>query len=199
MTDPTDPATRVVLLVEGESDRVALTTVARRRDRDLAAEGVRIVVMGGATNVNRHISELAPTGVRLGGLYDAAEQHFCRRALERHGLRAEGSAEPLEAQGFFVCVPDLEGELVTALGVDGVRAVVAAEEGPGAFPLLQQQPAQRGRPVEEQLRRFLAIKSGRKARYAALLTEAVPLDRVPQPLDGVLAWAADRRPRPPVH
>lgn len=191
MSDP-----RVVLLVEGESDRVALTTLARRRGLDLAGAGVRIVVMNGATNVNRHVAALVATGCRIGGLYDAAEQHFCRRALERHGLRAVGASEPLEAQGFFVCVPDLEGEFLTALGVDGVLAVVAAEEGTGAFPLLQQQPAQRGRPIEVQLRRFLGIKSGRKARYAALLAQVVPPDRVPPPLDGVLTWATDR-PRAP--
>lgn len=184
------PGPRAVLLVEGESDRAALEVIAIRRGRDLAAERVRVEVMRGATNVNRYVAALAGSGVRLGGLYDAAEQHFVRRALERHGLRTEGSGESLEVQGFFVCVPDLEGEFLRALGVDGVLEVVAAEEGVQAFRTLQQQPAQRGRPVEAQLRRFLGIKSGRKALYGRLLAEAVPLDRVPSPLDGVLAWTA---------
>jgi len=159
-----------------------------RRGRDLAGEGVQIVVMRGATNINRHIAELAPTGVRLGGLYDAQEQHFFRRALERHGLRPEGSPEPLEVQGFFVCVQDLEDEFIRALGVDGMLAVLEEAGDLRLFQLLQQQPAQRGRPVEAQLRRFLGIKSGRKARYGRLLADAVPLARVPPPLDGVLGW-----------
>jgi len=177
-----------VVLVEGDSDLAALTTLAARRGRDLAAEGVQVVVMSGATNVNRYVAELAPTGVRLGGLYDAQEQHFFRRALERHGLRHEGSPEPLEEQGFFVCVEDLEDEFLRALEVEGMLAVVEAAGELRHFRVLQQQPAQRDRPIEAQLRRFLGIKAGRKARYGRLLAAAVPLDRVPPPLDGVLAW-----------
>lgn len=191
-----DDGPRVVLLVEGESDRAALETLAGRRGLDLAALGIRVEVMNGATNVNRRIAALVGGDggddggrVAVGGLYDAAEQHFVRRALERHGLRPEGSAESLEAQGFFACVVDLEDEMIRALGIDGVLAVVADEDGPHAFATLQQQPAQRGRPVEAQLRRFLGIKSGRKALYGRRLAAAVPLDRVPPPLDGVLRWA----------
>jgi hypothetical protein len=37
------------------------------------------------------------------------------------------------------------------------------------------------------LRRFVAVRSGRKARYAALLVEALDPDRVPHPLEAVLA------------
>lgn len=179
----------VVLLVEGESDREALTTLAHRRGVDLAAAGVQVVSMSGATNVNRHVAELVSTGVRIGGLYDAAEQHYVRRALERHGLRPEGSGESLAAHGFFMCVEDLEDELIRSLSVAGVLEVVAEAGELASFRLLQQQPAQRGRPVEAQLRRFLGIKAGRKARYGRLLAAAVPLDRVPPPLDGVLTWA----------
>lgn len=180
---------RVVLLVEGESDRAALETLAGRRGLDLAGLGIALEVMNGATNVNRRVEALVGTGVAIGGVYDAAEQHFVRRALERHGLRPEGSAASLEEQGFFACVVDLEDEMIRALGVDGVLAVVAEEDGPHAFATLQQQPAQRGRPVEDQLRRFLGIRSGRKALYGRLLAEAVPADRVPPPLDGVLRWS----------
>jgi hypothetical protein len=45
-----------VLVVEGDSDRAALAAVAARRGRDLAAEGVRIVAVGGATNVRRFLA-----------------------------------------------------------------------------------------------------------------------------------------------
>jgi len=184
-----DDGARVVLLVEGESDRAALATLAVRRGLDLPALRIRVEVMHGATNVNRHVAALAGTGVALGGLYDAAEQHFVRRALERHGLRPEGSAGSLEEQGFFACVVDLEDEMIRALGVDRVLAVIAAEGELGSLELLQNQPAQRGRTLDAQLRRFLTSKGGRKGRYGHLFAAAVPLDRVPAPLDGVLAWA----------
>jgi predicted ATP-dependent endonuclease of OLD family len=44
-------APRAVVLVEGVSDRAALAEPARRRGEDLAASGVAVVAMGGATNV----------------------------------------------------------------------------------------------------------------------------------------------------
>jgi hypothetical protein len=56
----------------------------------------------------------------------------------------------------------------------------------GSFRTFQRQPAQRGRPVEAQLRRFMGTRSGRKVRYGRLLVEALDLTRVPRPLDGVL-------------
>jgi hypothetical protein len=54
------------------------------------------------------------------------------------------------------------------------------------FESMSNQPAWRGRPVGEQQRRFMGTFSGRKRRYAALLTEALDLDRVPPPLLGLL-------------
>jgi hypothetical protein len=36
------------------------------------------------------------------------------------------------------------------------------------------------------LRRFIGVRSGRKARYAALLVEALEPGHVPEPLDAVL-------------
>lgn len=53
----------------------------------------------------------------------------------------------------------------------------------------QRQPAWRGKAAQAQLRRFLAAGSRRKLRYARLLTEAAELDRMPRPLDAVLADA----------
>jgi len=180
---------RTVLLVEGESDRNAVETLARRRGQDLVAAGVRVDVLHGVTNIGHALPGVVAAGLRAGGLYDAGEQHFVRRALERTGLRAEGSAAPLSDQGFFVCVLDLEDELIRAIGVDGVLAVVKREGELDGFHILQRQPAHRDRPAEEQVRRFLGTRAGRKARYGHLLAAAVPLDRVPPPLAGVIGWA----------
>ena len=75
------------VLVEGESDRVALHTLARRLGRDLEREGVEVVALAGATNVGRWLEDLAATGASpsLAGLYDAPEERFFRRGLERGG------------------------------------------------------------------------------------------------------------------
>ncbi|KAB1161387.1 TOPRIM nucleotidyl transferase/hydrolase domain-containing protein [Micromonospora sp. DT46] len=180
---------RTVVLVEGPSDRVALETLAARRGRDLGAEGVRVVAMGGATNVGHFLDQLGPAGrgLRLAGLYDEAEEGYFRRGLERCGFGVDLSRADLTALGFHVCVADLEDELIRAVGVAGVRAVLAAEGELRSFDLFQRQPAQRGRAVEAQLRRFLGTRSGRKSAYARLLVQALEPDRVPRSLDAVLA------------
>jgi hypothetical protein len=54
------------------------------------------------------------------------------------------------------------------------------------FRTLQKQPEWRGRPIDQQLRRFLGNAS-RKIDYAPLLVEALDLSRAPRPLDVVLA------------
>jgi len=61
----------------------------------------------------------------------------------------------------------------------------------GSFRTLQKQPAWRGRPTEEQLRRFMGSGARRKIRYASLLVDAIDLARVPRPLDRVLAQVAE--------
>ena len=93
----------------------------------------------------------------------------------------------MERLGFFVCVRDLEDELIRALGAAAVEDVVAAQGELRSFRTLQKQPAQRDWTTEAQLRRFLGTHSGRKARYAEALVQALDLERVPRPLDLVLA------------
>ena len=82
----------------------------------------------------------------------------------------------MEALGFYVCVADLEDELIRALGAAAVEQVVDAQGELGSFRTFQKQPAQQGRTVEEQLRRFMGTRSGRKVRYATLLVDALALD-----------------------
>jgi hypothetical protein len=52
---------------------------------------------------------------------------------------------------------------------------------------MQRQPAWRGKPEEAQARRFIGAGSQRKLRYARLLADAIDLQHLPKPLDGVLA------------
>ncbi|MGN6577959.1 MAG: TOPRIM nucleotidyl transferase/hydrolase domain-containing protein [Nocardioides sp.] len=187
------PRTTTVVLVEGVSDRVALTTLALRRGRDLEAAGVAVVPMGGATNVGRYLREYGPGGaaLRLAGLCDLAEARHFRRALERTGvatdLADDDGPTALERHGFFVCARDLEEELIRSLGAEGVVQVIEAQGELPMFRTFQNQPAQREKPLEAQLRRFLGTHSGRKAQYARALVEALPDGVAPLPLDGLLA------------
>jgi hypothetical protein len=178
-----------VVLVEGTSDQAALAALAERRGRDLAAEGVSIVPIGGAHAIGRFLDLYGPQGLdlRLAGLCDSAEEGDFQRGLKRAGLGSHLARAELERLGFYVCVEDLEDELIRALGAGSVEAVVDAQGELGSFRTLQKQPAWRGRPAEEQLRRFLGSGGSRKIRYARLLVEALDLDHVPRPLDLVLA------------
>jgi hypothetical protein len=179
-----------VVLVEGDSDRAALEALAQRRGRSLSAEGVSILPIGGATNITHFLDVFGPQGldVELAGLCDAAEQGDFQRGLERAGVGSNLSREDMETLGFFVCVLDLEDELIRSLGASAVEEVVETQGELSSFRILQMQPAQRERTVEAQLRRFMGTRSGRKINYARLLVEALDLTQVPRPLDGVLAY-----------
>jgi hypothetical protein len=183
---------RTVVLVEGRSDQVALQAVAERRGLDLAAVGVGILPMGGARNIGRCLELLGPRGLDVGlaGLCDAREEDDFRRGLERAGLGTDLGRAALEALGFFVCVADLEDELIRCLGAAAVERVVDGQGELGSFRTFQRQPAQQGRGVQDQLRRFLGTRSGRKRRYARLLVEALEPSCVPRPLDRLLAHVA---------
>src|SRR6476659_9844149 len=167
---------RGVVLVEGASDRRAVETLARRRGRDLDAEGVAVVAMGGYGNLLRVLARYRD--VRLAGLYDVGE--------ERHFLRALACDDrgELERAGFYACTLDLEDELTRAVGPDGMERVLAEQGELRAFRTYQKQPAHRDRPLEEQLHGFMW---NRKQRYAVVLVEALDLEQIPRPLDRVLA------------
>lgn len=186
---PLPDLTRAVVLVEGTSDRCALDALADRHGRNLAAEGICVVPIGGAQAIGRFLDEFGPRGldVRLAGLCDAAEESDFRRGLERAGLGSNLSRADMEQLGFFVCVADLEEELIRALGAEAVEEVVAAQGDLRSFRTMQKQPAWKGRPIEDQLRRFFGSGSRRKIRYARLLVEALEPGKIPRPLTGVLA------------
>lgn len=101
-------------------------------------------------------------------------------------LRRSGVHVVPMARGFFVCVADLEDELIRSLGVEAVMAVVERAGDVRKFEVFQNQPEWRHAELEAQLHRFIGIRSGRKARYARMLVEALDPARVPHPLHGVL-------------
>jgi hypothetical protein len=184
---------RTVVLVEGASDQAAVVTLAARRHRDLAEAGIAVVPMGGATNIGHFAGLFGPhgLGLRLAGLCDEAEEPGFARGLARAGLlpgTALADGGGLERVGFFVCVSDLEDEMIRALGVDAVEAVARAEGEFRSLRTLRRQPAHQTTPPAELLRRFISTRSGRKARYGRLLAQAVDLTRIPGPLDRLLDW-----------
>jgi hypothetical protein len=187
-----------VVLVEGISDQIAVETLAVRLGREIADEGVAVVPMGGAHAIGRFLALYGPQGanLRLAGLYDVGEESVVQRALQRVGF---GSGSPLtradlEELGFYVCVADLEDELIRALGDASVEAIIASHRELDSFRTLQKQPEWRGRSVEAQLRRFLGNAS-RKIRYAQVLVNALDPACVPRPLQRVLAHVdPERRP-----
>ena len=190
-----DVGLRAVVLVEGASDRAALEALAARRDRNLDAEGVAVVPLGGATSIGRFLGLVGPQGldVRVAGLCDAGEEGYFQRSLERAGLGSELTRAGMESLGFYVCVADLEEELIRSLGAAGVERVVGAQGDLRSFRTFQKQPAQRGRTVEQQLKRFMGTLSGRKIHYAHALVDALDLARVPRPLDSLLAYVRPER------
>jgi len=171
-----DPGSCAVVLVEGMSDQAAVKTLAERSGRDLHAEGVFVVPMGGATNVGHFADLFGPGGfgVRLAGLCDQGEERDFRRGLDGAGP-------------YFVCVADLEDELIRALGTGRVEDLIEAEGESGPFLTFTRQPAHRDTARDQQLHRFMGTRSGRKIRYGHLLAAALDLTLIPAPLAGLLS------------
>ncbi|RZT92488.1 hypothetical protein EV670_3462 [Rivibacter subsaxonicus] len=179
---------RAVILVEGWSDQAALESLAVKQGRDLTAEGIGVVPMGGITNIGKFAQALGPRGLRLrlAGLYDAAEEPYVRHNLQRMELGSAQTREEREALGFFACEADLEDELIRALGSAAVERVLEGEGELASFRRFQDQPAQRGRSTHAHLRRFMGTRARRKIRYGSLLVDALQLECVPRALDLVL-------------
>jgi hypothetical protein len=179
-----------VVLVEGLSVQIAVETLAARRGRDLAAERVVILPIGGAHAFARYLTQFGPAGagLRLAGLCDIGEENVVRRGLASAGIGSPETRADMERLGFYVCVEDLEDELIRAIGVARLEALIDSQGDLGSFHSLQRQPEWRGQPAAAQLRRFLG-NGGRKLRYARLLVGAVDLDRLPHPLEAVLGRA----------
>jgi len=164
-----EATTRTAVLVEGTSDKVAVEVLAAKRGRDFRLEGVTVVALGGVTNIGNFLTLFRGYDLRYVGLCDVRERRYFERVLET----------------YFVCDPDLEGEFIRALGVEGVERVVAELGDLQALRVFQNQPFQRERAPEDQLHRFMGTMSGRKAKYAAALAEAV--ETLPAPLEALLA------------
>ncbi len=178
----------VVILVEGVSDQVAIEALAVRRGRDLLAEGVAVLPIGGAQAIGRYLRQFGPAGEQLvlTGLCDADGFETFRRALAETGVGDPKTISEMASLGFGVCVADLEDELIRAVGPKRVERIVESQGDLRSFRTFQQQPNWRGCRTGDQLRRFFGSKSSRHIRYARLLARSVEVDRVPGPFEVVL-------------
>ena len=188
-----DAGLRSIVLVEGPSDAAAVRALSRRRGLDLDAEGVRVEPMGGYGNLPHFLEQYGPSGLalRLAGLYDAPEERHFARGLARAGLGSNLTRADLEALGFYACDVNLEDELSRALGPAGMEDLFEAQGELSAFRTYQKQPAHREETIETQVRGFLW---NRKHEYAVLIVNALDLDRIPRPLERVLAHALFAEP-----
>ena len=172
----------ITLLVEGESDKAALQTLATRFGVDVVADDITISVINGAGNFGRAIAEAAAQGHRVGGLYDEGEERFVAGALNRQ----EG--EDLTRQGFFACRRDLEDELIRAIGVAAITPLLESKSDLKGFRAFQGQEAHSSAEPGEQLRRFISATGARKRDYAAVMAAEVAFEDVPEPMSGLINW-----------
>jgi hypothetical protein len=179
---------RVVVLVEGASDAAVVRALCH--GRGLLDAEVDVRDMGGVTNVGRHLRALDGSSAVL-GLCDAPEERFVMRALRSAGQDVADRLG-LQRHGFWVCDRDLEDELIRAVGADRVVAALEELGEVDRFRAFQGQPQWRGRPVDDQLRRFAGTTSGRKLTFARRLAEELTPATTPPPLSGLVDAVADR-------
>jgi hypothetical protein len=184
-------AADAVVLVEGISDQIAVETLAARKGRDLDAERVLVLPTGGAHAIKRYLRQFGPggAGLRLAGLCDVGEEQVVRRGLASAGIGSPSTRAEMQRLGFYVCIEDLEDELIRAIGTARAEAILDSQGDLGPFRTLQRQPGWRGQATDAQLRRFLGSGATRKLQYARVLAGAVDLDRLPHPLEAVLTQA----------
>ncbi|WP_265446868.1 hypothetical protein [Flexivirga meconopsidis] len=182
------PPPPTVVLLEGRSDVVALASFARRRGAG-ELDGAELVDLGGVTNVRSHLDRLSiqPTPSRAAGLCDRGEVDVVVRALRRFHPDVQVVGD-LPGHGFFVCDRDLEDELIRALGIPGCMSLLDRLGLGARFATFCRQPAWQSQPITDQLHRFVGTTSGRKELFAGEAACAIPLDRVPAPIAGLLDY-----------
>ena len=120
-----------VILVEGPGDRLALGILADTMDADLDARGVSIVELAGADlfrAMRRALGEDG-LGLRVLGLCDADREAKWARVVA--GESWDGQRESLQSAGVYVLDPDIEAELLEAIGEPEVEGLLN-REGYGA-------------------------------------------------------------------
>lgn len=166
-----------VVLVEGISDQIAVDALARRSGRSLEDEGIVVVPVGGAHAVASQLTDLDLARVDVSALCDRNEAPIVVGAFEGAGL---------EARSVFVCDPDLEGELIRAVGKARLEGLMEERGELASFRTMGKQPAWRGRPFDARAHRWIRSYARRSSVYARVLVDAAADDRIPEPLEALL-------------
>ena len=94
---------------------VAIEALAERRSVDTDALGISLVPIGGAQAIGRFLDLFVPQGLKLAGLCDAGRGRRVRGASSSAPAPAGTLArEDMERARVYVCVEDLEDELIRA-------------------------------------------------------------------------------------
>jgi predicted ATPase len=176
-----------IMFVEGPSDHLAILALAKKKNLSLDSLGVSIVTLNGAGILTWYLKLFGPSGFGLSlcGLCDSDHLSEWSKVLEGAGLGTNLSQATMEAIGFFVCVRDLEDELIKALGLAKVIQIIDQIGDNGAWNIFCQQPKNKGLSQAEQLHAFL---TKRKVLYAPLLVSKLSTT-IPRPLEEVLTFA----------
>jgi hypothetical protein len=173
-----------VILVEGPSDLLAVRVLAANLGIALDAAGVSVLSLEGGDLFPHYLKLLGRDGLQLDlrGLCDSDKTQAWITHLRRAGLGVTDNAS-MAAAGFHACVPDLEGELVAALGDDAVDAVLDAD---GALRDFQSFAAERADESRTRAEQQVAFIQKDKVRWAPLVADAVPPAAIPQPIRDLL-------------
>lgn len=176
---------RSVIFVEGPSDFLALRVVARTIGVDLDARGVALVSLQGAGLFGTYLRLLGPQGLDLDvlGLCDADAEADWQTKLTAAGVTVTDGAA-MNTAGFFVCRPDLEAELIRALGEGAVEAVIDEEGQTARLARYVDAPERLGLSRAEQLGAFAR---NNKTRWAPRLADELSPASVPAPLRELLS------------
>ncbi len=174
---------RSVLLVEGESDYIAVTKAATLLGHRLDAKGVAVLQTGGEGTLRTFVRLFGKNGLDLdiAGLVDADAEAALTQELERESYGQGIDRLTLESVGFWICDSDLEAELIQAVGISQTEALITAEGEDQSYAAFAQDPRYSRLSDQERLEAFLS-KRGRKVRYAPLLIDRLTSGTLPRPL-----------------
>ncbi len=123
---------RRVVLVEGASDQILFEKAAELSDLNLDRNGVAVFDLGGAGLFGLAYAVFGPAGfdIPLNGLVD-------EDAREKWAKAVGVPSADLEAAGYTVCDPDLEGAYIDSLGAPVVTPMLSASPSIGKNMLLR--------------------------------------------------------------
>ena len=176
----------MIVLVEGVSDQIAVDTLAQRLGG--SDTGVAVLPVGGAQGLRRMLRTIRADhpAVPLSGLYDIAEAHVIRRALEDAGLLGPDTA--IEDAGFGALLISKTSCCAPAGRISSRRASPTTATSPRSASCRSSRSGAIA-PIHAQLRRWMTSGARRKLRYARIFVDAIPLERMPEPLLAVLQRA----------